>query len=197
MQLLIFVLTQTNYAKTQVLFIFHRIFLRRKGLPIIALELGGNCYMMWKSELITMEMYILKELAFSLYTITDHPHTYLLYFIKMLNGDNALAQMAWSYLNDSMRLSLCVQFPTQIIACAAIYLAARCLQFALPEDPEPWWKIMDTDVCTLHLAADKILRLYSLPRVSSIPPLYVSFSQYSIALVGGASGCRWLSCQVC
>ncbi len=150
----------------QVIYIFHRMYLRRKRLNLVALELGGGEYTRWKSELITMEMYVLKELGFALYSVMDHPHKYLLYFIKMLRGDNALAQLAWNYLNDSMRLTLSLQHKAQTIACAAIYLAARKLQFALPQTPQPWWRIMDAELSTVQRICDDILRLYAQPQVT-------------------------------
>jgi hypothetical protein len=36
------------------------------------------------SELITMERFLLKELGFSFYNPIEHPHKYLLYYIKVL-----------------------------------------------------------------------------------------------------------------
>ena len=67
------------------------------------LEIGGERYSVWKSgnfiyiffkilnkfielktqELITIERYILKELGFYLYSISEHPHKYLLHFIQV------------------------------------------------------------------------------------------------------------------
>lgn len=122
--------------------------------------------MEWKNELITMEMYILKELGFSLYSIMDHPHKYLLYFVKVINGSNELAQTAWNYLNDSMRLNISLRYSAEKIACAAIYLAARKLQFPLPTD-HSWLKIMGGDLESTRVIADTILSLYSLEKVGS------------------------------
>lgn len=122
--------------------------------------------MEWKNELITMEMYILKELGFSLYSIMDHPHKYLLYFVKVINGSNELAQTAWNYLNDSMRLNISLRYSAEKIACAAIYLAARKLQFPLPTD-HSWLKIMGGDLESTRVIADTILSLYSLEKVDS------------------------------
>lgn len=151
----------------QVVFIFHRIFLRRKNLRIEPLEVGCELYTTWKNELITMEMYILKELGFSLYSIMDHPHKYLLYFVKVINGSNELAQTAWNYLNDSMRLNLALHYSAEKIACAAIYLAARKLQFPLPLD-HSWLTIMGGDLNSTTIIADSILSLYTMEKVSRI-----------------------------
>ena len=81
-----------------------------------------------REALLTMEKYILKELGFGFYNIMDHPHKFILYYIKTLGGDSTLAQRAWSYLNDSLRLDCCVRYRAELIACAAIFMAARDLQ---------------------------------------------------------------------
>ena len=59
-----------------------------------SLQLGGDRYNDFKEELLLAERHILKELGFSLYTIMDHPHKYLLYYTKLLNGSHDLSQIA-------------------------------------------------------------------------------------------------------
>jgi len=81
-----------------------------------------------------IERYLLKELGFSLYNIIDnHPHKYILYFIKLLNGNEELANYSWKCLNDSMRLDISLKYDAPIIACAAIYLASHYIGYVLPE----------------------------------------------------------------
>jgi transcription initiation factor TFIIIB Brf1 subunit/transcription initiation factor TFIIB len=131
------------------------------------MELGGQQYTLWKNELIMMERYILKELGFSLYNIMDHPHKYILYFVKVLNGSEALANTAWSYLNDSMRLDISLRFEAQAIACAAIYLAGHKLGVALPESEEagPWWRVFGASTRDVQAISDAILTIYESPKV--------------------------------
>ncbi len=50
---------------------------------------------------------LLQELGFDMYSIMFHPHNFLLYYIRLLGGSQGMAQRAWSYLNDSLRLDLC------------------------------------------------------------------------------------------
>jgi hypothetical protein len=149
----------------QILFAFHSIYLRRKKLQSKPLELGGQQYTLWKNELIIMERFILKELGFSLYSIMDHPHKYILYFIKLLNGSKDLAQCAWNYLNDSLRLDVSLRYDAQTIASAAIYLASRQTGFPLPADL-PWWEMFNADMDSILSISDSILGLYHLPKVS-------------------------------
>jgi cyclin L len=61
---------------------------------------------------------------------------FILYYIKVLEGRRGqeakgmreLAQRAWNYLNDSLRLDCCVRYKAELVACAAIFMAARDLQ---------------------------------------------------------------------
>ena len=137
---------------------------RRKGLQQIPLELGGVRYTEWKTELVTMELYILKELGFFLYDIMDHPHKYILYYVKILEGSKELSQKSWNYLNDSLRLDLNLRFNSQEIACAAIYMSARVLQYPLPMQP-PWWCLMTDNFDNVITICECILGLYELPKV--------------------------------
>jgi hypothetical protein len=77
-------LTHTHiYIHIQILYVFFHMYHLRKSLKLKPLELGGQRYTAWKNELITMERYLLKELGFSFYQNIEHPHKYLLYYIKV------------------------------------------------------------------------------------------------------------------
>ncbi len=138
----------------------------RRSLHQFPLELGGQRYNCWKHEVLDMERHILKELGFSLYTIMDHPHRYILYYVKLLHGTPKLSQVAWNFLNDSLRLDLNLRFHSHEITCAAIYLAARKEGFALPLEPEPWWSLMTRDFDNITVIAEHILSLYEIKKVS-------------------------------
>ena len=144
---------------------------KRRNLQLSSLELGGDRYHSWKTQLLLMERYLLRELGFSLYSVMDHPHTYLLYYTKLLNAPQEVSQRAWNYLNDSMRLDISVRFPASEIACAAIYLSARTLQFSLPLHPTPWWQLMTKNFETVEDIAENILELYTFEKLLWLTPL--------------------------
>ena len=68
----------------------------------------------------------------------QHPHKFVLYYVGLFKlGDaaveRALAQRAWNYLNDSLHLDLCVRARCEVVAAAALFLAARACGVPLPE----------------------------------------------------------------
>lgn len=110
----------------------------------------------------TVERFILKELGFSFYNNIEHPHKYLLYYIKLLDGTNELAKSAWNYLNDSMRIDLCLRFAPQVIASSAIYLAAEKIQYYLPSETNCcWWDVFDSNLHDIQMINSEILSLYN------------------------------------
>jgi len=70
-----------------------------------------------------------------------------------------------------MRLDLTLRYPAPVIASAAIHMASRFLNFPLPEEPYPWWKLMTDDYNLICIICDKILSLYHLPKLNWIEPL--------------------------
>ncbi|KAK4485773.1 hypothetical protein RD792_008419 [Penstemon davidsonii] len=64
-----------------------------------------------------------------------HPYKPLVEAIKKFKvAQNALAQVAWNFVNDGLRTSLCLQFKPHHIAAGAIFLAAKFLKVKLPSD---------------------------------------------------------------
>ena len=54
-------------------------------------------------------------------------------FAKKLKGDDAklhkMVQMSWTFVNDSLCTTLCLQWEPEIIAIAVMYLAAKLSKF--------------------------------------------------------------------
>eukprot|EP00615_Pteridomonas_danica_P010869 CAMPEP_0114351022 /NCGR_PEP_ID=MMETSP0101-20121206/16844_1 /TAXON_ID=38822 ORGANISM="Pteridomonas danica, Strain PT" /NCGR_SAMPLE_ID=MMETSP0101 /ASSEMBLY_ACC=CAM_ASM_000211 /LENGTH=345 /DNA_ID=CAMNT_0001490635 /DNA_START=341 /DNA_END=1376 /DNA_ORIENTATION=+ len=144
------------------------------------LVLGGERYTQWKEKLISLERHILKELGFGFYQVMEHPHKYLLYYIKYLSqhGMDAseeklrlFAQHSWSYLNDSLRLDLCIRQDAKNIACAATLIASRLPDVSLALPTPHWIQALGADPKIVHEVVDKILEAYHLPLVPWMEPL--------------------------
>lgn len=80
-------------------------------------------------------------------------------------------QEAWGLANDSLKTTLCVRFRSLTIACACIFLAARRLGIAMPEDP-PWWEFADTSFGDMATVCAEIVSLHGLPT-----PVYISVNK--------------------
>jgi hypothetical protein len=127
------------------------------------LDVTTRTYIRLKNQIIIMEMIILKELGFSLYDLTNHPHKYLLYFIKNIKGTRDFLQRAWNYLNDAYRTSLVVNYPPNVLACSSIFLASRIYNFPLPSGFK-WWEVYETSIEQIQEVCAEILNLYEVGR---------------------------------
>eukprot|EP01035_Chromulina_nebulosa_P018866 gene18866-24651_t len=157
----------------EILFVYNHIYQRRKRLKLKPLDIASYKYSEWKNNLILTERYILKQLGFRFYEILDHPHKYLLYFVRLVDGSAEMAQLAWNYLNDAMRCDIVVKYPAEAIACAGIYMASRQLGQLLPESPadRAWWRLMTDSIEVVLSICDAILSLYTFPKIMWIEPL--------------------------
>lgn len=106
----------------------------------------GPVYQEWYNEIVETENRILRQLGFTLYWIPDsHPHTFILHFVEGLDvHQKELCQQAWNYCNDSCRLDLCLRFAPEVIACTAIFMAARDCHVDLPGG-KAWWHVFVGD----------------------------------------------------
>nr|CAD1826879.1 unnamed protein product [Ananas comosus var. bracteatus] len=89
-----------------------------------------------QKELILLgERLVLATLGFDLNM--HHPYKPLVEAIKKFKvAQNALAQVAWNFVNDGLRTALCLQYKSHHIAAGAIFLAAKFLKVKLPSDGE-------------------------------------------------------------
>ncbi|KAF9587374.1 hypothetical protein IFM89_001474 [Coptis chinensis] len=119
-----------------------------------------------QKELILLgERVVLATLGFDLNV--NHPYKPLVEAIKKFKvAQNALAQVAWNFVNDGLRTSLCLQFKPHHIAAGAIFLAAKFLKVKLPSDGEKvWWQEFDVTPRQLEEVSNQMLELYEQNRV--------------------------------
>ncbi|KAK7468212.1 hypothetical protein BaRGS_00036573 [Batillaria attramentaria] len=89
-----------------------------------------------KEEVMTMERILLQTIKFDLQV--EHPYGFMLNFAKQIKGDKdkiqKMAQMSWTFINDSLCTTLSLQWEPEIIAVSLMYLASRLTKF----DPQDW-----------------------------------------------------------
>lgn len=107
----------------------------------------GPVWKEWHDAIVQAESRVLRQLGFTLYWIPDsHAHVFIPPFVQSLQlpcAENAeFTATAWCYCSMSYRLDLCVRFAPEVIACAAIHVAALQLKYQLPAitaDRGSWW----------------------------------------------------------
>lgn len=120
-----------------------------------------------QKELILLgERVVLTTLGFDLNV--HHPYKPLVEAIKKFKvARNALAQVAWNFVNDGLRTSLCLQFKPHHIAAGAIFLAAKFLKVKLPSDGDTvWWQEFDVNPRQLEDVSNQMLELYEQNRAT-------------------------------
>ncbi|XP_058722785.1 cyclin-T1-5-like isoform X1 [Vicia villosa] len=124
-------------------------------------------YEQQKELILLAERVVLATLGFDFNV--HHPYKPLVEAIKKFKvAQNALAQVAWNFVNDGLRTSLCLQFKPHHIAAGAIFLAAKFLKVKLPSDGEKvWWQEFDVTPRQLEEVSNQMLELYEQNR---IPP---------------------------
>ncbi|KAE8734349.1 Cyclin-T1-4 [Hibiscus syriacus] len=144
-------------------------------------------YEQQKELILIGERVVLATLGFDLNL--HHPYKPLVEAIKKFKvAQNALAQVAWNFVNDGLRTSLCLQFKPHHIAAGAIFLAAKFLKVKLPSDGEKvWWQEFDVTPRQLEEVSNQMLELYEQNRV---PPSQGSEVEGS---AGGGSSHRGLA----
>lgn len=136
-----------------------------------------------REEVMAYERVLLKTIKFDLQV--THPYSYLLQFVKRIKGNQEklkeLVQMSWSFINDSLATTLCLQWEPEIVACAVLYLATRMNKYTIEdwEGRKPglrWWECfvdgMSTEV--MEDICHKILDLYPADGEVSDRPLNTS-----------------------
>ena len=77
-----------------------------------------------------LERVLLQTIKFDLQV--EHPYNSILSYAKSFKGDqqklNKMVQMSWTFVNDSLCTTLCLQFEPEIIAIAVMYLAIKLVR---------------------------------------------------------------------
>lgn len=143
----------------EVLQVFNRMEQRRANAPLEFLEISSPRYEEMKTDLIRTERHLLKEMGFICHV--EHPHKFIISYLKVLGAPAELMQVAWNLANDSLRSTLCVRFRSEVVACGVVYAAARKFKVPLPER---WWEVFDAKWNEVKVVCKVLAELYNQPK---------------------------------
>jgi hypothetical protein len=100
-----------------------------------------------RNKVLDSEKQILFELGFEIHRLLDIPHRYIGGLLKSFERHaqcKKICQTAWTFLNDFYRTNVCVYYPGQIIAAAAVFNALLKLNIKMPT--VAWWILMEANL---------------------------------------------------
>lgn len=120
-------------------------------------------YSALKTQVIKSERRVLKELGFCVHV--KHPHKLIVMYLQVLGYEQnqRLMQIAWNFMNDSLRTDVFVRYNPEAIACACIYLTARKINLPLPNNPS-WYGVFSVSEDDILDISYKIMELYRRPK---------------------------------
>ncbi|KAF9403538.1 hypothetical protein BGX21_003033 [Mortierella sp. AD011] len=130
----------------------------------IQIDDSSKEFRVWKDTIIYTEEILLEALCFEL--SVEHPYQFMLSLFNSHYADaqraRKLKQVAWAFINDSLRTTLCLLYPPKIIALAAIHIAAKYLEENLNEGlGDIWRELFEPDVQDITDAANEIMDQYT------------------------------------
>lgn len=116
-------------------------------------------YIALKTQVIKAERRVLKDLGFCVHV--KHPHKLIVMYLQVLGYEQNqnLMQMAWNFMNDSLRTDVFVRHNPETIACACIYLTARKINLPLPNNPS-WYSVFKVTEAEIIDISYRIMDLY-------------------------------------
>jgi len=118
-----------------------------------------------KERILICERVLLQTLAFDL--SVEHAYRPLLAYVKSIKGTRDLAQVAWNFINDSLRTTICLQYAPRCVSAACVFLAAKYLSekqkkaYALPPyNGGKWYEAFQVTEEVLKDVSDQIMELY-------------------------------------
>ncbi|KAK6160198.1 hypothetical protein DH2020_003579 [Rehmannia glutinosa] len=158
---------ETPHPLKDVIFVSYEIIHKKDAAAVQRIK-QKEVYEQQKELILLGERLVLGTLGFDLNL--HHPYKPLVEAIKKFKvAQNALAQVAWNFVNDG--------YDPHHIAAGAIFLAAKFLKVKLPSDGEKvWWQEFDVTPRQLEEVSNQMLELYEQNRV---PPSQASEAEGS------------------
>nr|GEV66728.1 cyclin-T1-3-like isoform X1 [Tanacetum cinerariifolium] len=113
-----------------------------------------------KDLIVTGERLLLTIIAFDLNI--EHPYKSLVAALKKLKiTHEELAKVAWNFVNDWLRTSLCLQHKPHYIAAGSLFLAAKVKKVKLPTSKgNAWWMKFDVSPKRLEDVIQQMMSLW-------------------------------------
>ncbi|KAK9108907.1 hypothetical protein Sjap_016967 [Stephania japonica] len=146
-----------------------------------------DVYQRQKELILTGERLLLTTVAFDLNI--PHPYKPLVGALKRLKiTHNDLVKVAWNFVNDWLRTTLCLQYKPHYIAAGSLYLAARFLKVKLPsEGGKVWWMEFDVSPLRLEEVIQQMLELLGQNKGPALSSSQAKPKQASVEVKGGPS----------
>lgn len=142
--------------------VFHHL-LDPKSEPI---QLFSNEYYQQRQSVVTSETLILHAMSYQVSNV-QLPHAMLVCYInQVLSIDNQdtkkqVSKQAWSYVNDSMRLNVCICYQPHTIACAALFMALKDFKVSMRTASIKWYEFLDVSLEEIQNVSGTLLEMYA------------------------------------
>ncbi|XP_019174538.1 PREDICTED: cyclin-T1-3-like isoform X2 [Ipomoea nil] len=145
-----------------------------------------------KELVLAGERLLLSTVAYELNI--EHPYKPLVAAIKRLEiSHKELAKVAWNFVNDWLRSTLCLQYKPHYIAAGSLFLAAKFLKVKLPTGKgKTWWMQFDVSPKQLEDVVQQMLRFLE-NHGQAVPPK-CGRSTESRPAIGKGVSCNTESC---
>lgn len=129
-------------------------------------EVDSKEFFELKEKILVCERILLQALGFDL--SVEHAYRPLLAYVKSIKGTRDLAQVAWNFINDSLRTTISLQYAPRHLAAAAAQLARRYLSTHTKKDLQfpdhapgsKWFVSFQTTEETIADITNQILAMY-------------------------------------
>jgi len=126
-----------------------------------------------REQILVCEHILLQALNFDLNV--QHPYRPLMAYVKSIKNDlvqvgakpEDLTQVAWNFINDSLRTTIALHSTPQCVAAAAVYLASRFLGVTVPTR----YEVIKVPQAEFEAVAEQILAYYRLTDPDGEDPL--------------------------
>jgi protein BUR2 len=135
--------------------------------PSLIVDEQSKEYWKWRDTILHNEDLLLEALCFDLQL--EQPYRILFEFLCYygVQNDKNLRNVSWAYLNDANLTTMCLLFPTRLIAGSALYAAAKFTGVTFPDEQgRPWWEHLGLDIGDIRSAVDLMAEIYE----SSVMP---------------------------